>query len=70
MLDSDYTASEEEEQASSYYDDVHTPDNPTCGDVDCWCHTNWQYHAVYIQDQEFGTPTNEQYQTALNILGG
>jgi hypothetical protein len=63
-------ASSDEEEQTSYYDDVHTADNPTCPGVNCWCHTDWQYHAVYIQDQEFGEPTDEQYQTALSILGG
>ncbi len=25
-------------------DQVHTADNPYCGDLSCWCHTNLIYH--------------------------
>ena len=32
----------------SSFDDVHTPSNPYCGDVSCWCHNNACYHALVI----------------------
>lgn len=27
-------------------EDVHTLDNPYCGDPSCWCHTDAIYHDV------------------------
>lgn len=29
---------------SSDEEDIHTPENPYCGNLSCWCHTNLDYH--------------------------
>jgi hypothetical protein len=37
-------------------DGVHTPDNPYCSDLDCWCHTSVEYHdlatELYVTDED------------------
>ncbi len=31
------------------FDTVHTPLNPYCDDVSCWCHSTSDYHDVVTQ---------------------
>lgn len=45
-------------------DDVHTPENPYCGDPTCWCHTDADYHDEVIHPEI----TEEQVQTAYHFF--
>lgn len=63
-----YLSLDKEKQASSFTD-VHTTDNPYCLDMTCRCHTDWQWHATFIREQELGEPSKETYQAALNFFG-
>src|SRR5579885_1719527 len=31
------------------FDAVHTPQNPYCSDLNCWCHSESRYHDVVTQ---------------------
>ncbi len=45
-------------------DDVHTPENPYCGDLTCWCHTDTAYHHQVIHPEI----TEEHVQTAYHFF--
>ena len=49
-------------------DEVHTPTNPYCENLSCWCHTNVEYHD---QVTSFSTSiSDEEYAWALTFLQG
>ncbi len=39
---------------------VHTPENPYCGDLTCWCHSDADYHAEVLSAE----PTREEVEIA------
>ena len=45
----------------------HTPNNPYCGDVSCWCHTNLDHHSL-AQDPVNGF-NEDDYQHAYAFYG-
>jgi hypothetical protein len=44
-------------------DGVHTPDNPYCCDLDCWCHTDVGYHSTV----QYPTYLNEDVELAYSF---
>jgi len=37
-----------DEQTENGFDEVHTATHPYCGDIDCWCHNDADYHTIVI----------------------
>jgi hypothetical protein len=48
----------------SFEEDVHTPANPYCSHVGCWCHTNVEYHA----EVQRPVVTDEEIDVAYNFF--
>ncbi len=46
----------------------HTPENPYCSDLSCWCHSNDTYHATFTDDQLLAEPNERTYIAALELL--
>jgi hypothetical protein len=36
----------EEQDVMVEKNEVHTPENPYCDDLNCWCHTDVGYHST------------------------
>lgn len=49
--------------------EVHTPSNPYCGDLTCWCNFDASYHATFTDDQLQIQPNEQTYDIALTLLG-
>jgi hypothetical protein len=49
-------------------DGVHTAENPYCGNVGCWCHTNVAYHSQ-VTDSSFSNMSVEELEQALAFFG-
>lgn len=43
-------------------DGVHTPENPYCSDLNCWCHTDVEYHDMATQPYTTEEEITEVYQ--------
>lgn len=56
---------EDTDEESSDLDDVHTSDNPYCDDLDCWCHSDVEYH----EDATHPDVTDEEITTAHRFFG-
>ena len=62
-----YSTSDDEEMEDVSSEEVHTPFNPYCGDLNCWCHTNVSYHVEVTELPEVVDAAT--YATALNFSG-
>ena len=49
---------------TSFDEEVHTPANPYCSNVQCWCHTNVTYHA----EVQRPVVTEEEIDVAYNFF--
>jgi hypothetical protein len=45
--------------------DVHTPENPYCDELSCWCHSDVSYH----EDVTHPTATDEEIDQAQTFFG-
>lgn len=55
----------ETSESTTGCEDVHTADNPYCGDLACWCHTDADYHDEVTHPQA----TEEEIELAYTYLG-
>ena len=50
-------------------EDVHTPENPYCGNLNCWCHTSVVWHAQqeHTLDRQPSEALEEQARSFFGI---
>jgi len=56
---------EEDEEDEEEEEEVHTAENPYCSELDCWCHTDVDYHAQ-VQHPEV---TEEEVEVSYSFFG-
>lgn len=56
---------ESQEEETTVSQDVHTPDQPYCENLDCWCHSDATYHEQVIHP----VVTDEEIEMAYRFLG-
>lgn len=55
----------ETSESTNGIEDEHTSENPYCGDLDCWCHTDVDYH----DEVTHPVATEEEIDLAYAYLG-
>jgi hypothetical protein len=53
--------------SSSNSSEVHTPENPYCNDLSCFCHTDLDYHDL-VTSYDTNDYDSEAYDYALSTL--
>lgn len=49
--------------------EVHTPENPYCGNLSCWCHTNLSWHADATEFNATAQYPPQEVQEARRFFG-
>ena len=53
---------------STPLESVHTPENPYCGDLNCWCHTSIPWHA-WQENTLDRVHSEEEHEQARSFFG-